>query len=123
MHALQSTLSWERDCWSPPTRRASPTSLPREAIGWREVALPVTYRSLRITTGYRIDMLIEGEVIIESKAVQTLHPIHEAQLLTYLKLSGHDLGFLVNWNVTRIRDGIKRMIYYHQHYRPQIPQP
>src|SRR6476620_10630938 len=62
-----------------------------------EVELPVQYRGLQIDAGYRIDMLIGECIIIENKSVQALAPIHEAQLLTYLRLSGHRLGFLVNW--------------------------
>jgi GxxExxY protein len=75
-----------------------------------EVALPVKYRGIEIEAGYRIDMLVAECIIIENKSVQELAPIHEAQLLTYLKLSGHRLGFLVNWNVPLIKDGIKRMV-------------
>jgi GxxExxY protein len=75
-----------------------------------EVPQPVEYESVRIDAGYRIDMLVEGEIIVENKSVQALAPIHEAQLLTYLKLSGRRLGFLVNWNVPLVKDGIKRMV-------------
>ena len=75
-----------------------------------EVALPVRYAGVEIEAGYRIDMLIAECIVIENKSVQSLAPIHEAQLLTYLKLSGHRLGFLVNWNVPLIKDGIKRMV-------------
>jgi GxxExxY protein len=73
-----------------------------------EIMLPVRYRDLRVEAGYRIDMLVEDLVVIENKAVQALLPIHEAQLLTYLRLSGKKLGFLTNWNVARIKDGIHR---------------
>ncbi|MDO9309818.1 MAG: GxxExxY protein [Deltaproteobacteria bacterium] len=75
-----------------------------------ELALPVCYESLQIDAGYRIDMLIEGLIIIENKAVERLLPIHEAQLLTYLKMKGCRLGYLLNWNVPILRDGIKRMV-------------
>ena len=75
-----------------------------------EVALPVRYGAIEIEVGYRIDMLVAECIIIENKSVQAVLPIHEAQLLTYLKLSGHRLGFLVNWNVPLIKDGIKRMV-------------
>jgi len=75
-----------------------------------ELALPVQYESLHIDAGYRIDMLIEGLIIIENKAVERLLPIHEAQLLTYLKMKGCRLGYLLNWNVPILRDGIKRMV-------------
>ena len=75
-----------------------------------EVPQPVEYGTIRLDVGYRIDMLVEDEIIVENKAVQAIAPIHEAQLLTYLKLSGRRLGFLVNWNVPLIKDGIKRMV-------------
>ncbi|NLE37270.1 MAG: GxxExxY protein [Pirellulaceae bacterium] len=75
-----------------------------------EVAMPVEYDGFVIDAGYRLDMLVENLILIENKAVQSLLPIHEAQLLTYLNLSRRKLGFLVNWNVPRIKDGIKRMV-------------
>ncbi len=75
-----------------------------------EVELPVKYRGLEIEAGYRIDMLVADCIVIENKSVQELVPIHEAQLLTYMKLSGCRLGFLVNWNVPLIKDGIKRIV-------------
>jgi GxxExxY protein len=75
-----------------------------------EVALPVRYGGIEIEAGYRIDMLVAECIIIENKSVQAIAPIHEAQVLTYLKLSGHRLGFLVNWNVPLIKDGMKRMV-------------
>jgi GxxExxY protein len=75
-----------------------------------EVELPVRYKGLEIEAGYRIDMLVADCIVIENKSVQALIPIHEAQLLTYMKLSGCRLGFLVNWNVPLIKDGIKRMV-------------
>jgi GxxExxY protein len=75
-----------------------------------EVPLPVIYDDLMIDVGYRMDMRIEECIVIENKAVQAVLPIHEAQLLTHLKLSGLKLGFLVNWNVPLIKDGINRMV-------------
>jgi len=75
-----------------------------------EVELPVKYKGLDIEAGYRIDMLVADCIVIENKSVQALVPIHEAQLLTYMKLSGCRLGFLVNWNVPLIKDGIKRIV-------------
>lgn len=76
-----------------------------------EVILPVIYDDLQIDAGYRIDMLVEDCVIIENKAVEKLPPIYEAQLLTYMKLKGCWLGFLVNWNTPLIKDGIHRKVY------------
>lgn len=75
-----------------------------------EVLLPVRYDGLVIDAGYRIDMLVEETILLENKAVLALAPVLEAQLLTYLKLSGLRLGFLVNWNVPRIREGIRRLV-------------
>jgi GxxExxY protein len=75
-----------------------------------EVVLPVKYDGIEIDAGYRIDMLVADCIIVENKSAHGTIPIHEAQLLTYLKLSGHRLGFLVNWNVPLIKDGIKRMV-------------
>lgn len=75
-----------------------------------EVILPVRYAGVEIEAGYRIDMLVADEILVENKSVQAILPVHEAQLLTYLKLSGRRLGFLVNWNVPLIKDGIKRMV-------------
>jgi GxxExxY protein len=75
-----------------------------------EVILPIHYEGHEIESGYRIDMLVENCIIIENKVVEQISPIHEAQLLTYLKLKGCWLGFLLNWNVTKMKDGIKRFV-------------
>ena len=74
-----------------------------------EVEQPVYYDSQRVDLGYRLDMLVENSVIIENKAVESLLPIHQAQLLTYLRLRQCSLGYLINWHVPLIKDGIKRM--------------
>jgi GxxExxY protein len=75
-----------------------------------EVLLPVVYDGVQIDAGYRLDMLVEDCVIVENKAVQRLLPVHEAQLLTYLKLHDRRLGYLLNWNVPLMKQGIKRMV-------------
>ncbi len=75
-----------------------------------EVLLPILYDGQRIDAGYRIDMLVEDCIIIENKTVDMLLPIHEAQLLTYLKLRDCRLGFLLNWNVRLMKNGIRRMV-------------
>ena len=74
-----------------------------------EVDQPIEYDGLKISVGYRIDMIVENCVLIENKAVEKLMPIHEAQLLTYLKLRKCHLGYLINWHMPLIKDGIKRM--------------
>jgi len=75
-----------------------------------QVGLPVIYDGIKIDLGYRLDILVEDAVIIELKAVTTIIPLHEAQLLSYLKLSGKHLGLLINFNVTLLKDGITRRI-------------
>lgn len=77
----------------------------------RQVALPVIYKSLELDCGYRLDFLIENTVLVELKAVEALQPIHEAQLLTYLKMGGWPIGLLINFNVPVLRKGIKRMVH------------
>ena len=72
--------------------------------------LPVIYRDVKLDCGYRLDILVEEMVIVEVKAVNRLEPIHEAQLLSYLKLSGSKVGLLINFNVRVLRDGIQRMV-------------
>ena len=74
----------------------------------REKALPVVYKGVTLDCGYRIDLLVQHTVIVELKAVEELAPIHEAQLLSYLKLSGCPVGLLINFNVRQLTQGIKR---------------
>jgi GxxExxY protein len=76
----------------------------------REVKLPILYDGVRLECGLRLDLVVESCMIVEVKAVEKLIPIFDAQLLTYLKLTGYTLGFLVNFNVTLIKDGMKRVI-------------
>jgi len=76
----------------------------------RQAALPVVYKSVRLECGYRMDIVVEEQVIIELKTVERLLPIHEAQMLTYLKLSGIRTGLLLNFNVPVLKDGIRRML-------------
>lgn len=75
-----------------------------------QVPLPVVYEGRKLEVGYRIDLLVEHRVIVEIKSVETIHPIHEAQLLSYMRLSGIRVGLLINFNVLHLRDGIKRMV-------------
>ena len=76
----------------------------------RQKALPVVYRGVELDCGYRIDLLVEDQVVVELKAVETLEPIHEAQLLSYLKLSKCKVGFLINFNVKVLKDGIHHFV-------------
>lgn len=75
-----------------------------------QVPLPINYRGVLIDAAYRLDLVIDNLVIIELKAVERLMPIHEAQLLSYLKLSGQRLGLLINFHVLRLKDGYKRIV-------------
>jgi GxxExxY protein len=74
-----------------------------------EVNLPVRYGGLKINAGYRLDMIVQQSVIIENKSVEKKLPIHKAQLLTYLRLRDIRLGYLINWNVPLVKNGIIRM--------------
>jgi GxxExxY protein len=76
----------------------------------RQKVLPVKYREILLDCGYRIDLLVENSVIVELKAVEKLEAIHEAQLLSYLKLSGVPIGLLLNFNVIELRRGIRRLV-------------
>jgi GxxExxY protein len=79
----------------------------------RQKPQPVVYEGLEIEVGYRLDILVNGEVILELKAVEQVLPIHHAQLMTCLKLSGRTLGLLINFNVPLIKQGIKRLAINH----------
>lgn len=76
-----------------------------------ELCQPIEYDGLKIEAGYRIDMLVNGLVVVENKCVETLEPIHTAQLLTYLKLRKCQVGFLLNWKVKLMKDGIRRLVH------------
>jgi GxxExxY protein len=76
----------------------------------RQIALPVVYDGIRLDAGYQLDIVVEDEVILELKAVEQLMPIHEAQLLTYLRLKNRKIGLLLNFNVTLLKNGIKRIV-------------
>jgi len=75
-----------------------------------QVAVPVIYKNIRLENGLRLDLLVERSVIVEIKAVETMNPVYEAQLLTYLRLTGVRLGFLINFTIPHLKDGIKRMV-------------
>jgi GxxExxY protein len=75
-----------------------------------QIPLPVMYEGIRVDLGYRIDLLVQGAVVLELKAITKLLPVHEAQLLSYLRLSGHRVGLLINFHVLHLKDGIKRLV-------------
>jgi GxxExxY protein len=76
-----------------------------------QLPLPVNYDGERIDLGFRVDILVENTVVVEIKAVDAITPVHQAQLITFLKLSRKHVGLLINFNVVHLRDGIRRMVY------------
>ncbi len=76
----------------------------------KEKPLPVVYKGEQVECGYRLDFLVDGKVVVELKAVDGIHPVHEAQLLTYLKLTGCRVGLLINFNVSKLVDGVVRRV-------------
>jgi GxxExxY protein len=75
-----------------------------------QVGLPLIYDGEQLDLGYRIDVVVENLVVVEIKCVDGIHPVHQAQLLSYLRLSGKSVGLLINFHVARLKDGIKRMV-------------
>ena len=77
----------------------------------RQVPLPVVYKGIKLDCGYRMDMVVEDLIVVEFKTVEALLPVHEAQLLSYLKLSGLPVGLLINFHVPILKDGLKRIVH------------
>jgi GxxExxY protein len=75
-----------------------------------QVGLPLIYEGQKLELGYRMDLVVENRVVVEVKSVEAIHPIHHAQLLSYMRLSGMRVGLLINFNVLHLRDGVKRMV-------------
>jgi len=80
----------------------------------RQRAIPLRYKGVDVDAGYRLDIIVDDVLVVEIKAVEALTPLHDAQLLTYLKLTGISLGLLVNFNVPRLSQGIKRLVNNHR---------
>jgi GxxExxY protein len=83
---------------------------PRSLNFQRQVELPVIYKGLKLDCGYRLDVLVENAIVVELKAIEQILPIHQAQLLTYLKLTGKKVGLLINFNVAVLKNGIVRRV-------------
>ncbi len=79
----------------------------------KQKPLPVIYKGLKLEEGYRIDLLVEGRVVVELKAIDRLAPIHDATLLTYLRLSECKIGLIINFNVQVLKAGIRRLVWYY----------
>ena len=115
-HVIGAAIDVHRELGPGLLERAYETCLAHELISrgitvQQQVSLPVRYRDLSVDLGYRLDLLVEGHVVVEVKAVQSLHPVHMAQLLSYLKLSGCKLGLLINFNCCLLREGIRRVVH------------
>ena len=89
----------------------------------REKPVPVVYKDVKLDCGYRIDFLVAGKVVVELKAIEALAPIHEAILLTYLRLSGCKIGLLINFHVTALKDGIRRLVLNYPDETAPADQP
>lgn len=89
----------------------------------RQKAIPIRYRGIAIESAYRVDFLVAGTVILELKSIEKLEHIHTAQVLTYLKLSGCPVGLLINFNVTSLRTGIRRLVLNYSDPFPRPPRP
>ncbi len=76
----------------------------------RQVALPLTYKQVQLDCTYKMDVVVNDELILEIKSAETITPLHQAQLLTYLRLSGHRLGLILNFNTPTLKQGIRRLI-------------
>jgi GxxExxY protein len=79
-------------------------------IAFKQKPMPLIYEKKRLDIGYRVDLLVEGIIVVEIKSVEVLNPVHMAQLMTYMKLAECRVGFLINFNVVSLKDGIKRVI-------------
>ena len=78
----------------------------------RQLSLPVNYKGVALESGYRLDLLVENLVVVEIKAIEALQPVHEAQILTYMRLGGWCVGLLLNFDVPMLKQGIKRFVYH-----------
>jgi GxxExxY protein len=88
----------------------------------RQKPVPVVYKETKLECGYRLDLPVEGRVVVELKSVEGLGPIHEAIILTYLRMSGHRLGLLINFNVSVLKDGVRRFIVWGEKLLTQSSQ-
>ena len=81
----------------------------------RQVPVPVVYKEVKLECGYRLDLVVEKRVILELKSIEAFSPVHEAVMLTYLRLSGFRIGLLINFNVSILKDGIRRFVFEPRH--------
>ena len=86
----------------------------------RQVPVPVVYKGIKLECGYRIDILVAGSVVLELKSIEAIAPVHEATLLTYLRLSGNTLGLIINFNVPILKEGIRRFVLKHNEAQTEL---
>ena len=109
--AIEVIDHWDRACWSRLMRNVSVHELNLRSIPFeRQRQLPVEYKGVELDCGYRLDLLAANAVVVEVKSVTMLAPLHEAQLITYLRLGGWRAGLLINFNVPVLKSGIKRIV-------------
>lgn len=95
----------------------------REIAYERQKIMPLTYEGIQLGKGLVLDLVVSGKVIIELKSIESIHPVHKAQILTYLKLSGLPIGFLVNFNVPLIKNGVQRFVNNHSSFSATSAPP
>jgi GxxExxY protein len=86
----------------------------------RQVPVPVVYKGVKLECGYRIDILVAGSIVLELKSIEAIAPVHEATLLTYLRLSGNTLGLIINFNVPILKEGIRRFVLKHNEAQTEL---
>jgi GxxExxY protein len=77
----------------------------------RQLPIPIIYKDIKLDCGFKLDLLVENKVIVELKSVEEIHPVHEAQLLTYLRFANKPVGLLINFNVTLLKNGLRRFVF------------
>ena len=77
----------------------------------RQLPIPIIYKDIKLDCGFKLDLLVENKVIVELKSVEDIHPVHEAQLLTYLRFANKPVGLLINFNVTLLKNGLRRFVF------------
>ncbi|MFH1549663.1 MAG: GxxExxY protein [Planctomycetota bacterium] len=107
---MKCTDTWVRVCESAYEQCLCHELSLRDLHFERQVALPVTYKSIKLDCGYRADIIVDEKLVLEIKAVDSITPLHQAQILTYLKMMDMRVGLILNFNVPVLKDGIKRMV-------------
>ena len=108
----KSTAYSDQDCWNRPTKCVCARELSIRGIPFeRQVPIPMEYKGVKLDCVYRADIVVDGTILLEIKAIDSLLPIHDAQLLSYLKLGGWKIGLLINFNVELLKNGLRRRVF------------